>query len=53
MAVEQVFGRRFADYFADGVDGDAQIQRRQFERHVAASASIVLCVAARARFSAS
>jgi len=34
--VEQVFRRRFADDFADGADGDPQIQRHQFERHVRA-----------------
>ena len=29
--VEQVFGGRLADDFADGVDGDAQVQRDQFQ----------------------
>ena len=29
--VEQIFRRRLANDFTDGVDGDAQIQRDQFE----------------------
>jgi hypothetical protein len=34
--VEQIFRRRFADDFTDGVDGDAQIHRHEFQRRVAA-----------------
>ena len=34
--VEQILGRRLADDFADGVDGEAQVERDEFERGVGA-----------------